>query len=105
MLIDSGSSYTALSASTANSFRSTYFSDISIRAVDGSFDAPAIASGARFGIGGRELDLDQVVAINLSYLSRMSGIEISGLIGYPDLRTRILTVNYRDSLVKLADAR
>jgi hypothetical protein len=73
--------------------------------VDGSINAPGIAAGARFGIGGRELIFDQVVAIDLSYLSRMSGIEISGLIGYPDLRTRVLTVNYRDALVKLADAR
>jgi len=103
VLLDSGSSYTAISTETARALQSVFLSEVSIRAGAGEFTAEAIMPGVRFGFGGRELAAERVVAIDLSTLSRFTGVEVAGVIGFPELRTRVLTVDYRDARVRVGE--
>lgn len=100
LLIDTGSSYTAISRSVARSLRSAFIAFASIRGGDGLVNGEFINS-VRFRIAGRELEAGQVVALDLTALSRYSDVEVAGLLGYPDLRSKVLTIDYRDSLVKI----
>jgi hypothetical protein len=38
---------------------------------------------------------------NSTTLSRSAGVEISGLIGFPTLRELVISIDYRDNLVKV----
>jgi hypothetical protein len=58
-----------------------------------------IEQGIRFRIAGQELRADHPVALDLATVSRFNGIEMIGVLGYPELRRTVLTVNYRDALV------
>jgi hypothetical protein len=52
----------------------------------------------QFG-GLRQKNLD-MVAFDLSHISRSAGTEVSGLLGFPVLNAMSLKINYRDALVK-----
>jgi hypothetical protein len=64
-------------------------------------DAALLRSDLRFQIGPSELRQTEAVVIDFSSASQYHGIEISGLIGYPALCRSVLTVDYRDTLVRL----
>jgi hypothetical protein len=100
VLIDTGSSYTAVSRPAAQALKSFFTSPADLRAPDGAVTGDYIAPGVQFQIAGREFKADPVVALDLSNMSRYQNVEVAGLLGYPDLRSSVLTVNYRDSLVK-----
>jgi hypothetical protein len=40
-----------------------------------------------------------MTAIDMSGMSRSTGVELSGFIGYPTLREMVITIDYRDNLV------
>jgi hypothetical protein len=103
VLLDSGSSYTAVSNSAALALKSAFLGEVSIRAGSGEITGESIMPGVRFQFGGREVTAESVVAIDLTTLSRFSGVQVAGVIGFPELRTRVLTVNYRDALVRIGD--
>ena len=105
VLIDTGSSYTAVSRPAARALKSLFTSAVQIMAADGAFTGEYITPGVRFQIAGRELMANQVVALDLSNMSRYHDIDVAGVLGFPDLRSKVLTVNYRDSLVKIASGR
>jgi hypothetical protein len=60
-----------------------------------------VEPGIRFRIAGQELTVDHPVALDLTTVSRFNGIEMIGVLGYPELRHTVLTVNYRDALVRI----
>ena len=102
VMLDTGSSYAAVSHEVANALKSVFVSQVSIRGGNGVFEADLIRPSVQFQIGDRDLRVDQVVAIDFSTFSRFHGYEIAGVLGYPDLRNKVLTVDYRDSLVQVA---
>jgi hypothetical protein len=55
-----------------------------------------------FRVGSRVLVADPAVVVDLSDLTRHHHFEISGVLGYPALRDSVVTVDYRDSLVRMA---
>jgi hypothetical protein len=67
----------------------------------GTIEGERVASGVRFQIAGREFRTDPVVALDLTTAGRFNGIEMAGLLGYPDLQSSVLTIDYRNSLVKI----
>jgi hypothetical protein len=98
VLLDTGSSFTAISHPVARDLKQSRISDAS----------PSIAragQGVRIQIGDWELTPDRVVAIDLNTASRYNGFEIAGLVGFPELRLSVLTVNYRDSQLTIGPAR
>jgi hypothetical protein len=64
-------------------------------------DAPFVPEVLRFRVGGRDLQADPLVAIDLSMASRYYNFEVSGLLGYPALRNSVVIVNYREGRVQI----
>jgi len=89
VLLDTGAAYTGISLQTARALRSR------VGAVAGEMIEP----GIRFRIADQELTADHPMAVDLTTVSRYNGVEMIGVLGYPELRNTILTVNYRDALV------
>jgi hypothetical protein len=74
--------------------------EIEVRGVEGRIDGALRARPMRLSIEGRELRDDKPLTLDLTELSRHEGVEISGIIGYPPLGKSVLTINYRDGLVR-----
>lgn len=105
ILIDTGSSYTAVSRPAAEALKSLFIARADMWTAEGDITGEYIAPGVQFEIAGREFTADPVVALDLSTMSRYHNVEVAALLGYPDLRSKVLTVNYRDLLVKIEGRR
>lgn len=101
VLLDTGAAFTGISPRTARDLRSSPVESISLRGASGWVSGDMVKHGVRFRIGGQEFTAEQPVALDLSTFSRFSGIELIGVVGYPELRNAVLTVNYRDALVSI----
>jgi hypothetical protein len=102
-LLDTGASYTAISRKLA---RRLDFSDllalrVALHGATADMDAPLLSGSVRLRFGSRQLATGPVVSVDLSTSSRYHDLEISGLIGYPSLRDSVLTVSYRDGLIRI----
>jgi len=102
-LLDTGASYNAISPALSRELNHGIAGAESISVQNGSADmeAPLFRFPARVRFGSRELSVNPVVAVDLSASSRYHGLEVSGLIGYPALSGCVITVNYRDGLVRI----
>jgi predicted aspartyl protease len=101
-LLDTGSSYSAISRNLA---RELHFSEllahhVALQGGTAAMDAPLLSGSVRLRFGS-QIAAGPIVAVDLSTASRYHEIEISGLIGYAALRDFMLTVNYRDGLIRL----
>jgi len=102
-LLDTGSSYNVISNAAAAALRQARALAQPVPMVAG----PGVADGRRlpcrvsFRLGDRALTFDSVVAVDLEEMSRRHGIDISGVIGYPALAGSVVTVNYREALVRI----
>ena len=104
ILVDTGASYSAISRRTAHVLKSSPISVVDLRGANGAVNADLIAGGIRFQVAGQNLTAQPVVALDLSAFSALNGVDTIGILGYPDLRSSILTISYRDALVRI-DAR
>ena len=102
-LLDTGASYTTISQKLSRKLDgfSALSRSLPVQGGTTAMDAPLFADSARLRFGSRELATGPVVAIDLSTASRYHKLEVSGLIGYPALRDSVLTVDYRDGLVRI----
>jgi hypothetical protein len=102
-LLDTGASYNAISTRLARRIKSTnaLSQPISVQSGTARIDAPFVPEALRFRIGTQDLRADPVVTVDLSAASHHHNFEISGLIGYPALRSSVLTINYRDGLAQI----
>jgi Aspartyl protease len=100
-LLDTGSSYNAISTSVAQRMNAaTGFSRVlSVQSGVARMDAEIVPGIMRFRVAANELRSDPVLAVDLSTASRYLNLEVSGLLGYPALRNSIVTVNYRAGTV------
>jgi len=105
VLLDTGAVCSVISRQAARDLNSLFLESEEMQGGSGPIAGRRLASGIRFQIAGRELAADPVMAVDLSSISRFHGFEIAGLVGYPDLRTSVITVNYRDSLVSIEPGR
>jgi len=72
-----------------------------IRGVSGTVNDVKNADNIKITFGGIGEQLHDVPAIDLSSFTRGAGTEISGFIGFFTLRELVITIDYRDSLVKI----
>src|SRR5262249_9039109 len=102
-LLDTGASYTAVSRKLARELKlcESLAPRISLVGGVGGVDAPVVFGGVRLRLGMREFETGPVGAVDLSTASRYHQVEIAGLLGYPTLRDSVLTLNYRDGLVRI----
>jgi len=75
---------------------------IRIAAGTGSATGEVVSSAVRFQIAGQVLSPNDVVALDLSNLSRHYGMEVVGVLGFPALSAYILTIDYRNECVKMS---
>jgi predicted aspartyl protease len=102
-VLDTGASYNAISHAMSRALKAprTLTEFVTLRAGVGETEGIAIPFGIRFRLGDGILPADQVVAVDLSTLSRYHQFAISALIGYPALSSSVLMINYRDALVRI----
>jgi hypothetical protein len=101
ILLDTGASYSAISRPAAQALGSSLVSTVGLRGAGGAVKGDEIAAAIRFHIAGQSLTAEPVVALDLAGFSASNGVETVGVLGYPALRASILTVNYRDGLVRV----
>ena len=102
-LIDTGATYNAISRQTARELNvpDGFAARLPLRGGTAEVDAPLLRGVMRLRVGDREIATESVVSIDLSAASRYHNLEVAGLIGYPALADSVLTVNYRDGIVRL----
>ena len=102
-LLDTGAAHNAVSRQTALALGGPLFQAPArqVQGASGSSEAPPIRPGVHFRMAGQEITSNDVVMVDLDQMSRYNGVEVAGLLGYPALRGFVVTVNYRDSLVKM----
>jgi hypothetical protein len=102
-LLDTGAAYTAISRNLARQLHvSEVMSDhVPLQGGIASIDAPLLSGSVRLRFASTHAAAGPVVAVDLATASRYHNLEISGLLGYSALRDSVLTVNYRDNLLRI----
>ncbi len=104
LLLDTGASYNAVASAEIRKWKAHDFlsKSLSLIGAAGIGDGLLLPRGMLFRVGSRVLVADPAVVVDLSDLTRHHNFEISGVLGYPALRDSVVTVDYRDSLVRMA---
>jgi hypothetical protein len=106
VLLDTGAFRSAISREVASTLGGSPIApQIGIGAGTGAATGRLVSSAVHFEIAGQELIPDDLVALDLSNLSRHYGREIVGVLGFPALSPYILTVDYREGFVEFAPPR
>lgn len=102
-LLDTGASYSAISRSLARQLNisSLMTPQVALQGGTAEMDAPLLSGAVRLRFGS-QVATGPVVAVDLSTASKYHDLEISGLIGYAALRDSVLTISYRDGLIRIA---
>jgi hypothetical protein len=102
-LLDTGAAHNAVSRRIAKALGGPGMEAprIPVQGAGGLSEVPRMRPGIRFRTAGQEIAFDDVVMVDLDTMSRYNGLEVAGLLGYPALRRYVVTVNYRDSLVRM----
>ncbi len=103
-LLDTGSAFSAISRDLANQLHisDSLAARVPLRSGIADMNAPLLSGLIRLRLASHPPVRGPVVAVDLSTASRYHGFEISGLIGYSALCDFILTVSYRDSVIRIS---
>ena len=103
LLLDTGATYSALSLPAARrtkDYRVTP-TTVPLRGAGGDADGFPLPAGIQFRVGSRTLSADPAIAIDLSEFNRRYPFEITGVVGFPALSRSVVTVDYRDGLIRI----
>ncbi len=101
VILDTAAFCSAISREVAGSPRGRLAPEIRIGAGTGAATGQLVSSAVHFQIAGQELVPNEVVALDLSNLSRHFSMDVVGVLGFPALRSYVLTISYRNALVKI----
>ena len=103
LLLDTGSSFNVISDASADALSQprALATPVSLSAGVGATSGRILSTGIPFHLGNQTLNLDRVIAIDLTEMSRRHGLNLAGVIGYPALVTSRLTIDYTRSLVRI----
>jgi hypothetical protein len=103
VLLDTGATFSAVSPTAARASRNYWSLSnvIALRSSAGEIEGFPLPPGVRFRCGPRVLPADPAVVVDLSDFARHHRFEITGILGYPALRTSVVTIDYRDALVRI----
>ncbi len=98
-LLDTGASASLLSKEAATTVlpSSIGWDNVQMRGVRGQL--PGVVAPARVKIAGHEWNDPEAIAVDLEHLSRQTGVELLGVLGFPLLSQSALTIDYRHGLV------
>jgi len=101
VILDTAAFCSAISREVAGSPRGHLAPEIRIGAGTGAATGQLVSFAVHFQIAGQEVIPNEVVALDLSNLSRHCGMDVVGVLGFPALRPYVLTISYRNALVKI----
>jgi hypothetical protein len=103
VLLDTGAAYNAVAPAAAEAWKSYPLLSprVSLRGGTGVADGFLLPSGVRFRFGSQVLSADPAVVVDFSEIARRLPFEVAGVLGYSALRRSIVTVDYRDAMVRI----
>jgi hypothetical protein len=105
VLLDTGASYNVVSKDAAGSWRDYRVLSPNVPLLGGTGNTSGflLPCGVRFRFGSRVLTADPAVVVDLSDFTRHHGFALAGVLGYPALSHSIVTIDYRNTLVRIDD--
>ena len=102
-LLDTGSALTAISRNLAGQLHiaESLVARVPLQGGVADMSAPLLSGLVRLRLASYPPVTGPVVAVDLSTASRYHGFEISGLIGYSALCDSVLTVSYRENVIRI----
>jgi hypothetical protein len=102
VVMDTGAFCSAISREVARTLGGPQIlPEVRLAAGTGAATGRRVSSIVHFAIANQDLIPDEVLALDLSNLSRHCGVEVIGVLGFPALTHYVLTVDYRDGQVKI----
>ncbi len=103
VLLDTGAAYNAVSPAMAAAWVNYRILSppVPLRASTGDTTGFLLPPGIRFRFGSHVLSADPAVVVDLSHIAAHREFAIAGVLGYPAIQRSIVTIDYRDSLVRL----
>jgi predicted aspartyl protease len=99
-LIDTGATTTTISTAAAQKVTKIYRNDrIRVKGLSGGVDNVYTADKVKLHFSNFSQENQELLTIDLSNVSRYTGTEISGLLGFAVLRRLEVKIDYRDGLV------
>jgi len=102
VVVDTGAFCSAISREVARTLSGSQIApEVRLAAGTGAAIGQRISSAAHFAITGQDIVPDEIVALDLSNLSRHYGVDVIGVLGFPALASYALTIDYRNGRVKI----
>ena len=102
VILDTGASCSAISREVARTLRGfPVVPEVPLAAGTGAATGQRVSSAVHFAIAEQDLIPNEIVALDLSNLSRHFGVEVMGVLGFPALTNYVLTIDYHNGRVKI----
>lgn len=100
-ILDTGAFATTISPEAARAVTKVHREDsVKVRGLSGEVQQVYSADNINFLFGNVRQRAENVIAFDTSRISKDSGLEVSGFIGFSTLRLLTLKIDYRDALIK-----
>jgi predicted aspartyl protease len=101
-MMDTGASFTMISPTAAREVTHVSGgSDVRVRGISGEVKNVLVADNVSIAFAGVRQVNEGMTSFDSSVLTQSAGVEISGLLGFPMLRELVISIDYRDNLVKV----
>jgi hypothetical protein len=102
-LLDTGAAFSVIASDLAGQLHISKIlaAHVPLRGGVAEISAPLLSGSIRLQFACHQPVAGPVVAVDLSTASRYHGFEISGLIGYSALCDSVLTISYRDRVIRI----
>lgn len=102
VILDTGAFCSAISHEVARTLSGSHIvPDVRLAAGTGAATGQRVSSAVHFVIAEQDLIPNEIVALDLSNLSRHCGVEVMGVLGFPALTNYVLTIDYHNGRVKI----
>jgi hypothetical protein len=102
VVLDTGAYCSAISRDVARTLSGSRIApEVRLAAGTGTATGERVSSTVHFTIATQDLVPNEVVAMDLSNLSRHYGVEVMGVLGFPELTHYVLTIDYASGQVRI----
>jgi hypothetical protein len=100
--MDTGASQNLISPSAAREVTQiSSFTNQKISGISGKVQDVLVADKVNITFGRISQTVGHMASIDTASLTRSTGVDISGLVGFTTLRELVISIDYRDSLIHL----
>ena len=102
VVMDTGAYCSGISRDVARTLGESPFApEVRLAAGTGAATGDRISSAVHFAIATQDLVPNEIVAMDLSNLSSHYGVEVIGVLGFPELSHYVLTIDYANGQVRM----